>query len=991
MILRTAIILFAWPLAAQQTISYSPPSLSFTSNNGSVPPMQEIFPALNPVAPSREVVTDGATEVQGQQWLRAAFPNGGASGRIIPGVRIQVTVNPAGLPNGTYRGTVSIYVADATPIPTASIPVTLTVSGAPGIVSPNPSLLVLPSRLTFRSILNNAPPSQTLTLATNVAASLAYSMSPSVPWITVVNGTGTTPAYPEVRINPVGLPIGTHSGSIAITTLSASTPTTLVPVTVDIVPPESVFTLFPRSFTFLGFEGVRGPITRDLSITSATSLPVSLVTGGQPWLSVSPPTGMTPVTFAITANPANLAIGEYTSFVEVRGAGAVIRVPVTLAIIRNDIDVRFSEKDISFEYQRGQALPPPRLVALSAFGIATATSALPIPYSAVSDRPWLSVSSSGTSPSPIVIGLDPTAARSLSPGTHVGSVTVSTPSVLTPVNVFNVTLRVGDSPRLIPSNAPFLFSASNSRFELPLRQQTRLITASSGVLDVTVSTKSDPNILVTASLNSRVTPATLTVNVTPKPAFVGSFLAGTVILTSAGNTVEIPVFYARWTFPRVQLSATELHFSGTNRFLPQTLEIASTNAPVTYTVTPFVVGPTNWLSVTTTSLTTPATMAVIVNTASLAEGTYQGGLVVLGVGAEDQATVVPVTLVISTDTLLRASPAGITFAQSAGGAPAPPQPLRITSGLPIPFRASVREEAATWLRVSQPSGFTNGAPLEVALTPSAGNLPSGTYTGTILVSSQNSPATLSVEVKLTVTERLAPLITGVVHAATYRSGELSPGMVVTLTGARLGPSSPVSGELANGRFTSSLAGVSVLFDSIPAPILYAGATQINAVVPYAMAGRASARVTVVQENLTSPTFSVRLNPVAAGIFTVDGRQAAALNQDGTVNSPANPAVPGSIVTLFLTGEGLTTPAGIDGELVPPTNLRRPQAAVAVFVNGLEIPASRILYAGSAPSLVAGLMQVNFRLPDESVSNPATPIEVSIGSSTSPSGTTIAVR
>ncbi len=93
------------------------------------------------------------------------------------------------------------------------------------------------------------------------------------------------------------------------------------------------------------------------------------------------------------------------------------------------------------------------------------------------------------------------------------------------------------------------------------------------------------------------------------------------------------------------------------------------------------------------------------------------------------------------------------------------------------------------------------------------------------------------------------------------------------------------------------------FDGIPAPVLYAGANQINAVVPYAV-GSAATQMAV---QFNQQSYGPIVMPVAAavpGIFTLDGSghgQAAVLNQDGTFNSIANPAARGSIITFFACG------------------------------------------------------------------------------------------
>jgi uncharacterized protein (TIGR03437 family) len=63
--------------------------------------------------------------------------------------------------------------------------------------------------------------------------------------------------------------------------------------------------------------------------------------------------------------------------------------------------------------------------------------------------------------------------------------------------------------------------------------------------------------------------------------------------------------------------------------------------------------------------------------------------------------------------------------------------------------------------------------------------------------------------------------------------------------------------------------------------------------------------------------SSRRRPVVAaspGVYTVDGQYAAALNQDGTINSAEDPAAAGSIVSVFATALGRISPAPADGEI-----------------------------------------------------------------------------
>jgi len=159
-------------------------------------------------------------------------------------------------------------------------------------------------------------------------------------------------------------------------------------------------------------------------------------------------------------------------------------------------------------------------------------------------------------------------------------------------------------------------------------------------------------------------------------------------------------------------------------------------------------------------------------------------------------------------------------------------------------------------------------------------------------------------------------IGAVTNAASNLAGSLSPGQIVVLYGTGIGPPQLALYYLYDRPLVDvSLADTRVLFNGTPAPMIYAWATQVAAIVPYSVTG-GNAQVHVEYQGQTSDPFPVRVAASAPGVFTLDstGRgQAAALNQDGSINTAVNPAPAGSIVSLFATGEGQTSPAGVDGK------------------------------------------------------------------------------
>lgn len=233
-------------------------------------------------------------------------------------------------------------------------------------------------------------------------------------------------------------------------------------------------------------------------------------------------------------------------------------------------------------------------------------------------------------------------------------------------------------------------------------------------------------------------------------------------------------------------------------------------------------------------------------------------------------------------------------------------------------------------------------------------------------------------------------ITAVGNSATNLSGPIAPGEIVVIYGIGLGPAQITEAHVGtDGRYGSELVGTSVSFNGSPAPMLYTWATQVSAVVPYVISGT-TAQVTVTYQGQTTAAFSVPIAPSAPGLFTLDSTgqgQAAAVNQDNSLNTVGTPAKVGDVISLFATGEGATTPAGVDGKpaTVP---LPRPNLQVSVTIGGQP---AQLQYVGGAPGIIAGLMQINAVIPSGTATNLTVPVVLQVGNVFSQPGVTIAVR
>jgi uncharacterized protein (TIGR03437 family) len=293
-----------------------------------------------------------------------------------------------------------------------------------------------------------------------------------------------------------------------------------------------------------------------------------------------------------------------------------------------------------------------------------------------------------------------------------------------------------------------------------------------------------------------------------------------------------------------------------------------------------------------------------------------------------------------------------------------------------------------WLSVKADRTST---PAIVTATVDATQLSPGMYRGQIRIASPAVSNLRMVEVELAVANR-KPLISSVAvaNAASFSVGPVAPGQIITIFGTNMGQSTLTGLQVgAEGRLVTELAGTRVWFDDSPAPLIYVSAGQISAIVPYSVSSKSVTDLRVEFNGSRSFPASLPVIATHPGLFTLNssGRgQCAALNQDFSVNSPENPAPRGSFVALYGTGEGQTSPPGVDGQVASEV-LPKPAAQVTVQIGGRN---AEIAYAGAAPGAVSGVFQVNVRIPIE-LAPGNHPVVVRIGNIDSQSGTTIAVR
>jgi uncharacterized protein (TIGR03437 family) len=163
-------------------------------------------------------------------------------------------------------------------------------------------------------------------------------------------------------------------------------------------------------------------------------------------------------------------------------------------------------------------------------------------------------------------------------------------------------------------------------------------------------------------------------------------------------------------------------------------------------------------------------------------------------------------------------------------------------------------------------------------------------------------------------------------------------------------------------------------------------------VPYEIAGRATTTVRISYRGVQSEPVVYNVTASAPGIYTQNSQgfgPGAIRNQDFSYNGPNNPAAKGSVVSVVMTGEGVTNPGSTTGAVTPGSGsgLNRPVLLVSATVAGVT---ARVFYAGSAPGFVYGVMQANVEIP-LNVPSGAQPIVITVGANQTQTGVTVAVQ
>jgi uncharacterized protein (TIGR03437 family) len=261
-----------------------------------------------------------------------------------------------------------------------------------------------------------------------------------------------------------------------------------------------------------------------------------------------------------------------------------------------------------------------------------------------------------------------------------------------------------------------------------------------------------------------------------------------------------------------------------------------------------------------------------------------------------------------------------------------------------------------------------------------------------------------ITVSFTVTA-VVPAITVVTNAASFITGPVSPGELITIFAGASTPIGPTTAMQLNSttcpnpctRVPTTMGGVQVMFQpaGIAAPLIYVSSTQVTCIVPYEIQ-QGAVQVQLTYLGQPSAAYVLQYAPTEPGIFTAmpDGTGlAAAVQYDAKgnyqgQNSSSNPASPGWYIAFYVTGEGIIPTPAVDGAITASSTVVPLLGPPFVLIDNLP---STVTYFAEADGIVSGVMQVNAMVPAGVHTSRAVSLSLSMNGTGSQSGVTIYIK
>jgi uncharacterized protein (TIGR03437 family) len=576
-----------------------------------------------------------------------------------------LTAQPSGLPVGVTSGTVTLQ-----PFSQGSniaIPVSI-------VVSNNPLLQASPTQLTFSAPFGGQPPaSQTVNItASGVGNPIPFTFSSSDPsWLTASVNQAVTPATMTVSVAQGSLAVGTYNGTITLQPANGDNYSIKVNVTLTVGITQGLTVGPPvMLFSFQTTRTLPAPQTATVSSTgqqvsfTATAQPTTCT--GQQWLQVTPATGVTPAQISVQVNntiPQNP--GVCTGVVTITpSSGNPIQLPVTVTISTGALLTIAMPSGFGYE-----TAPQGSSSIITRFLSVGSTDGSVLPFTVTpsinsGSTAWLFASASGPT---VTVLFNP---AGLPVGVYTGNIIINNSTLPETGGKFTipVTLTITSSTTVTVSPSQLTFTQAQGG---PLPDSQTLTLSNSGG-SPTFTAQVSPDVcktLLSLSPASGAATGKVTVSMLQNNASVQTFNCqiNFSFQNAATQSATVPVT-VNITQPRtLSVSPTSLAFAyQITQAQPasQKITLSSTGGAVQFSVAATST-PTGWLSVDTSSGTTPKDVNVSVNPTGLTAGTYNGQISISAPGVLTTPLVVPVTFTVSP----APAPQPLTITNTASNAP----------------------------------------------------------------------------------------------------------------------------------------------------------------------------------------------------------------------------------------------------------------------------------------------------------------------------------
>jgi hypothetical protein len=405
------------------TFAVSPELLTFSAKAGErAPAPQSLTISSSSGAALRYSVSASSTG----GWLSAASASGTTPGPIT------ISANPAGLAAGSHTGTITVTSSDAA---STQQVVAVVFNLTPADL---PTLDVAPATLAFVGQAGGTSPASQTVMTSSSKAAINYTVSAVSKggWLSAAANTGATPGSLKITASPSGMPAGTYTGTVILTSPDAANASQVVDVSFTVTAATlPTLNILPATLSYTAHAGEVTQAPQAVNI-NAGSAPVKYTTStaSASWLHATPANGSAPGFMSISVAPVGLAPGTYTGAVTVSAEGVANSpqaVFVTLTVSAKPVPkLAVSPMSMSFTAQAGGKPPAGQTIAMvstgEAFGFKVSTG---------SSSAWLSATpADGQTPGSITISVNPSG---LAAGTYNGSVSIAASDA-------------GNSPRVVP-------------------------------------------------------------------------------------------------------------------------------------------------------------------------------------------------------------------------------------------------------------------------------------------------------------------------------------------------------------------------------------------------------------------------------------------------------------------------------------------------------------------------------------------------------------